>query len=95
MPLIQDLFPPLKALADETRLQILSILNGRELYAQEIVDRLDISQSAVSRHLQLMVSGGVLNARKEDSMKYFSVNEEMLSALAGRLKRFRRPKDGS
>jgi len=88
-PPIQDLFPPLKALADETRLQILALLDGRELYAQEIVDQLDISQSAVSRHLQLMVTGGLLTVRKADSMKYFSINAETLAAAAGRLKSFR------
>ncbi len=89
VPAIQDLFPPIKALADETRLQILSMLSGRQLYAQEIVDQLDISQSAVSRHLKLMVTGGLLNVRKEDSMKYFSINEETLSMLAERLRDFR------
>lgn len=88
-PAIQDLFPPLKALSDETRLQILSLLAGRELYAQEIVEQLDISQSAVSRHLKLMLSGGLLNVRREDSMKYLSINKETLSALADRLKSFR------
>jgi DNA-binding transcriptional ArsR family regulator len=86
---VQDLFPPLKALADETRLQIISILNGRELYVQQIVERLDISQSAVSRHLQLMGAGGLLVARKEDGMKYVSLNEKTLAALAERLKSFR------
>jgi len=86
---VQDLFPPLKALADETRLQILSILDGRELYAQEIVAHLDISQSAVSRHLKLMVTGGLLTVRKRDSMKYFSINEQVLDVVADRLGRFR------
>jgi len=89
IPAIQNIFPPLKALADETRLQIVSILDGQELYAQQIVERLDISQSAVSRHLQLMVTGDVLNVRKEDSMKYYSLNEETLAALAARLNSFR------
>jgi DNA-binding transcriptional ArsR family regulator len=88
-PTTQDLFPPLKALADETRLQILSLLDGRELYAQEIVDQLDISQSAVSRHLKLMVTGGLLTVRKEDSMKFFSINTGTLAAAADRLKSFR------
>jgi DNA-binding transcriptional ArsR family regulator len=87
-PTIQELFPPLRALADETRLQILSLLNGRELYAQEIVNHLDISQSAVSRHLKLMVTGGLLTVRKEDSMKYYSINKETLTTLAGRLREF-------
>ncbi len=88
-PAIQDLFPPIKALADETRLQIFAILDGRELYAQEIVAQLDISQSAVSRHLQLMVAGGLLIVRKEDGMKYLSINQETLAALADRLKGFK------
>lgn len=91
IPAILDLFPPLKALADETRLQILSILDGRELYAQQIVDQLDISQSAVSRHLQLMVTGGVLEVRKEESMKYYAINTTALAALAEHLRRFRAP----
>jgi DNA-binding transcriptional ArsR family regulator len=84
-----DLFPPLKALADETRLQILSLLNGRELYAQQIVDELDISQSAVSRHLRLMVAGGVLDVRKVESMKYYAINVDALAALADGLSKFR------
>jgi DNA-binding transcriptional ArsR family regulator len=87
-PIIQDLFPPIKALSDETRLQILSLLNGRELYAQEIVELLDISQSAVSRHLKLMLSGGLLKTRRKNSMKYLSINEETLTAVAEGLKRF-------
>ena len=88
-PTVQELFPPIKALSDETRLQILSLLNGRELYAQEIVKHLDISQSAVSRHLKLMLAGGLLTMRKQDSMKYFSINEETLAVLADKLESFR------
>ena len=86
---IKDLFPPLKALADETRLQILSLLSGRELYAQQIVAALDISQSAVSRHLKLMVTGGILDVRKEESMKYYAINERVLATLVEQLQKFR------
>jgi DNA-binding transcriptional ArsR family regulator len=85
---IQDMFPPLKALSDETRLQILSLLNGGELYAQEIVDQLEISQSAVSRHLRLMVTGGLLRVRQDGSNKYYSIDEDTLGALASQLLRF-------
>jgi len=85
---VQGLFPLLKALADETRLHILSILSGQELYIQEIVDQLDISQPAVSRHLKLMVSSGLLTVRKEESMKYLAIDEEVLSTLADRLRSF-------
>ena len=89
IPAAQELFPPIKALADETRLQILAMLDGRELYAQQIVQRLGISQSAVSRHLQLMVAAQVLSERKEESTKYYSLNEDTLTRLAERLSRHR------
>ena len=81
-----SLYPPLKALADETRLQILALLQGRELYAQEIVDQLDISQPAVSRHLNLMAAAGVLTIRREGNAKYYSVNAETLARVADALR---------
>ncbi len=82
------LYPPLKALADETRLQILALLQGREMYAQEIVDQLDISQPAVSRHLNLMAAAGVLKTRREGNAKYYSVDGEALARLADALRAF-------
>jgi hypothetical protein len=82
------LYPPLKALADETRLQILALLQGRELYAQEIVDQLDISQPAVSRHLNLMATAGVLSMRREGNVKYYSINAETLAHLASALRAY-------
>lgn len=80
------IYPPLKALADETRLQILGLLRGRELYAQEIVDQLDISQPAVSRHLNLMATAGILKIRREGNAKYYSVDGERLLRLAESLR---------
>lgn len=83
-----SLYPPVKALADETRLQILDMLRGRELYAQEIVEQLDISQPAVSRHLNLMVAAGVLRMRREGNAKYYSINGKTLEQLADALRTF-------
>ncbi|WP_026369922.1 ArsR/SmtB family transcription factor [Kallotenue papyrolyticum] len=89
VPQIEDLYHPLTALADKTRLAILAMLSGRELYAQEIVDRLGISQSAVSRHLQLMVDMKVLNVRRgERGAKYYSINSATLQRVAQRLSEF-------
>ena len=85
---VQSIFPPLKALADETRLEILGMLADGELYAQQIVDRLEISQPAVSRHLRLMVAGGILTQRKEAGMKYYGIRTETLTNLAKRIAAF-------
>ncbi|GIV96491.1 MAG: hypothetical protein KatS3mg057_1148 [Herpetosiphonaceae bacterium] len=82
---IQSLYLPLEALADKTRLQILALLRGRELYAQEIVDRLHIHQSAVSRHLKLMETAGVLSVRRDKGSKYYSINTEVIQQLRRQL----------
>ncbi len=82
---VTELFPPLRALADETRLQILALLSHREMYAQEIIEALGISQSAASRHLQLLENTGVLSVRKENTAKYYSINaakaRELITAI--------------
>jgi len=72
----------LRALADGTRLHIVSILQGGELYAQEVVARLGISQSAVSRHLSMLEAAGIVRVRPANGMKYYAVNPVRLRQLA-------------
>ncbi len=87
-PEVVGLFPPLKALADETRLQIMGLLSdGRERYAQEIMAELGLSQSATSRHLTLLESSGLLAVRKEGTAKFYSLNASRSRALLDSLKR--------
>ena len=83
---IQSLYQPLAALADKTRLQIISLLRGRELYAQEIVNLLDIHQSAVSRHLKLMETSGVLLVRRDKGAKYYSINRQRIEEISAHLR---------
>ena len=63
-----------KALGDEQRLRILRLLRDREMYAQEIVERTGLHQSVVSRHLSFMKAVGVLEARRQNNMKFYSLN---------------------
>jgi DNA-binding transcriptional ArsR family regulator len=70
-----------KALGDEQRLRILHMLQGREMYAQQIVERLDLHQSVVSRHLSFLRAVGLLRVRKHNTMKYYSLNPEITSEL--------------
>ncbi len=77
-----EFYPALKALGDETRLQIVALLEQQEMYAQEIVAALDISQAAVSRHLRLLVSSGVLNVRRSGGQKFYQLNKETFRQLS-------------
>ena len=71
-----------KALGDSTRFRILEMLADGEHYAQEIVSRLDIAQSAVSRHLGLLERSGLVSVRPQRGMKYYSVSETNVRRFA-------------
>lgn len=71
-----------RALGDSTRLRILEMLADGEHYAQEIVSRLGIAQSAVSRHLSLLERSGLVSVRPQRGMKYYSVSEANVRRFA-------------
>ena len=81
------LLPGVRALADGTRLRIIEMLRGTELYAQEIVGRLGISQSAVSRHLAMLEAADIVSVRPSNGMKYYAINARRLRQLAEELER--------
>ena len=85
---IAILYPPLKALADETRLQIVHLLCDGELYVDEIADRLGISHSSASRHLSLLATASILDTRKENRLRFFRLNVPYLHSLTSNLQEF-------
>jgi ArsR family transcriptional regulator len=76
----------LRALADPTRLRVLELLGEDELYAQEIVGRLGIAQSAVSRHLSMLERAGLVTVRPRGGMKYYALDAERLETVAATLR---------
>jgi DNA-binding transcriptional ArsR family regulator len=72
-----ELLMRLNTLADETRLHILELLTQEEeLGAKDIMSRLELSQSAASRHLrQLSVTGYLIEGRR-DGAKYYRLNQD-------------------
>ncbi len=81
----EDLLPGLRALSDGTRLRIIAMLREQEMYAQEIVGRLGISQSAVSRHLSVLESAGIVEVRPDCGMKYYAINLQRVRQIANAL----------
>jgi DNA-binding transcriptional ArsR family regulator len=90
-----DLLEAARALADPTRLRMLDLLLEGELYAQEIVGRLGVAQSAVSRHLAQLERAGLVTVEGRRGSKYYAVNplrlESIAAALIERGARARRP----
>lgn len=81
-----DLLEALRALGDANRLRILDLLGGGQLYAQEIVGRLGIAQSAVSRHLSQLERAGLVQVEPRRGMKYYAIDRARLESLADTLR---------
>ncbi len=78
----------LNALADDSRLSILKLLSGEgEMRSQDIMQELDLSQSAASRQLTQLSATGLLKERRCSGAKCYALNEERvedtLKAVAG------------
>jgi DNA-binding transcriptional ArsR family regulator len=78
----------LGALADDTRLGILRMIaEDGELRSQDVIERLDLSQSAASRHLKQLSAAGFLLERRCNGAKCYRLNgerlEKTLQAVAG------------
>ena len=71
------------ALADPTRRQILQELKEGELTAGEIVSRFTMSGPAISRHLSILSTAGLVSARRETNRIYYRVEPEPLADTLG------------
>lgn len=63
----------LQALADPTRLRILSLLRRMELSVGELALLLDQSQPRVSRHVRILSDAGAVERRKEGSWVFLTI----------------------
>jgi DNA-binding transcriptional ArsR family regulator len=67
----------LAALADDTRLRILRLIaENQELSSKDVMARLELSQSAASRHLTQLAATGYLQERRCEGAKCYTINPE-------------------
>jgi DNA-binding transcriptional ArsR family regulator len=79
-----DLVKIFKALADETRQDIMELLSEEEMNVTDICSEFDISQPTVSHHLQILKNSELVAARKEGKNIYYYVRQEIVSDVFGR-----------
>lgn len=75
----------LKALANQRRLMILCHLHQNECSVNELVEKLDLSQSALSQHLAILRELALVATRKEGQTVFYSLAsndvEKMIALL--------------
>ena len=70
----------IKALSDETRLRVLSLLLERECCVCEVMQALEISQSRASRSLSALYDAGFLKLRRDGLWALYSIDRDEIGA---------------
>ncbi|NMC80148.1 MAG: winged helix-turn-helix transcriptional regulator, partial [Chloroflexi bacterium] len=69
----------LKALADDSRLTLLRILNTGETPVGELAVKLDLSEPTISHHLAKLRESGLVTLRMAGNQRFYRVNETGLA----------------
>jgi DNA-binding transcriptional ArsR family regulator len=83
-----------ETLADPMRRRIVEELLGGEQGVNDIVDRLDIHQSGVSRHLRILHEAGFVQVRPVGPRRLYSLRPEPFQELNAWVNRYRRLWEG-
>ena len=71
----------LRALADPTRREILTLLRAGPLTAGQIAERFPVSAAAVSRHLSVLKEADLVRDRREGKYIYYELNASVLEEI--------------
>ena len=75
----------LKAVADPTRLRLLSIVSAHtdgEACVCELTEPLELTQGTVSHHLKVLVDAGILTREQRGKWAYYAIVSDALNAIA-------------
>ena len=78
---MRDLISLGQAIVDPTRVRIIAALRRRELCVCELVDALEISQSTLSGHLQVLRQTGLVITKKEGRWIYYSLTDQKMALI--------------
>ncbi len=84
----KDVVLLLKAMADETRLQILEMLSNEELCACHILEEFNITQPTLSYHMKILVDSGLVDSRKDGTWTRYSINSNVMSSVVKKISEF-------
>lgn len=77
----------LRALGDETRLQIARLVAEQPRSTKELAELLRLSDSAVSRHLKILDAARVVTSQRDGYFVLYRLRPERISHLGGALRR--------
>lgn len=76
------------AIAEPRRRQMIEVLRGRQQAVGELVDRLQISQPAVSKHLGVLRKVGLVSVTRDGRRRVYRLNPRELKPVHDWVKNF-------
>ncbi len=77
----------IRALSNETRLEIVKLVRGREMSAGSLATRFELTRPAVSQHLSVLRKAGLLDERRVGSRRLYIVRargfDELVEFIEG------------
>ena len=77
----EDLVQIFKVLGDKTRLRIIKLLMQNVCTTQELAQKLEISEAAVSKHLQIMWKADLVHKNKKGFFVEYEFKEDMINYI--------------
>ena len=71
----------LRSMSNDRRLRILMLLRSREMAVGEIAKQVNLSQSALSQHLAILRSDGLVNTRRQAQSIFYSLASDKALTL--------------
>lgn len=78
---IEKLADCLKALGDPTRLKIMALLNYRDCCVCEFIPIFNISQPAISKHLNRLKVSGLVTESRKGQWVFYSLNRSKVEKI--------------
>ena len=72
---------PIRALAEPKRRAILELIANEELSAGEIAEHFDVTRPAVSQHLTVLKSAGLITERRDGTKRIYRIEPDGISEL--------------
>ena len=79
--LVIDLSELFKIFGDSTRIKIINTLLDEELCVNDISNRINATQSAVSHQLRILKSSKLVKYRKEGNLTYYSLDDNHVKKI--------------
>lgn len=78
----------LKVLSDLTRFSILKLLKQERMSSSELEEKLDRSQSTISKHLKILKEANLIDSERKGRRKYYGVKNHRILDIITAIKNF-------